>query len=85
MWACGSQGPCERECQLPTLTHLLRLCCSQCLLILFLRDAVAVWVFSQRLSQEVPPLAIKFARRHEVSPLVTEVVAGRAAEWYDGQ
>ena len=28
------------------LTHLLRLCCSQCLLIFLLCDVVAVWVFS---------------------------------------
>ena len=69
------------------LTHLLRLCCSQGLLIFLLRDAVAVWVFLS-VCQEVPPLAIELARlhvRHEVSPLVTEVVAGRAAEWHDGQ
>ena len=69
------------------LTHLLPLCCGQCLLIFLLRDAVAVGVFVS-FCQEVPPLAVKFARLHvhlEVAPLVTEVVAGRAAEWHGGQ
>ena len=69
------------------LTHLLRLCCSQCLLIFLLRDAVAVWVFVS-VCQEVPPLAVEFARLHvrlEVSQLVTEVVAGRTAKWHGGQ
>eukprot|EP00891_Asterochloris_glomerata_P008666 jgi/Astpho2/8666/Aster-08298 len=52
-----------------------------------LTAAVAVWVFLS-LCQEVPPLAVEFAWlhvRHEVSPLVTEVVAGRAPEWHGGQ
>ena len=69
------------------LTHLLRLCCSQCLLIFLLRDDVAVWVFLS-VCQEVSPLAVVSARPHvrlEMSPLMTEVVAGRTAEWHDGQ
>ena len=69
------------------LTHLLRLCFSQCLLIFLLCDAVAVWVFPS-VCQAVPPLAVAFARLHvchEVWPLLTEVLAGRAAVWHGGQ
>ena len=69
------------------LTHLLRLCCSQCLLKFLFRDTVAVWVFLS-VCQAVPPLEVAFARLHvchEVWPLLTEVLAGSAAVWHGGQ
>ena len=50
-------------------------------------DAVAVWVFFS-VCQEVPGLAVAFARLHvchEVWPLFTEVLAGRAAAWHGDQ